>query len=115
MIRINKTYSAKNVEKNLNIGYNDIIIKIKVGDKMINLLLIGNEKVFDGALTELISITNKTKEPINCYILTMEVTRIKKEYTAIKDEQIDFLNKVVKTKNADNQITQSDVTDLYEK
>ncbi len=45
---------------------------------MINLLLSGNEKVFDGALTELISITNKTKEPINCYILTMEVTRIKK-------------------------------------
>ena len=82
---------------------------------MINLLLCGNEKVFDGALTELISITNKTKEPINCYILTMEVTRIKKEYTAIKDEQIDFLNKVVKTKNADNKITKIDVTDLYEK
>ena len=115
MIRINKTHSEKNVEKNLNIGYNDIIIKIKVGDKMINLLLSGNEKVFDGALTELISITNKTKEPINCYILTMEVTRIKKEYTAIKDEQIDFLNKIVKTKNPDNKITKIDVTDLYEK
>lgn len=27
---------------------------------MINLLLCGNEKVFDGALTELISITNRT-------------------------------------------------------
>jgi len=115
LIRINKTYSAKNVEKNLNIGYNDIIIKIKVGEKMINLILSGNEKVFDGALTELISITNKIKEPINCYILTMEVTRIKKEYTAIKDEQIDFLNKVVKTKNADNTVTKIDVTDLYEK
>ena len=32
---------------------------------MINILLCGNEKVFDGALTELISITNKTKEDIN--------------------------------------------------
>ena len=29
---------------------------------MINILLCGNIKVFDGALTELISITNKTKE-----------------------------------------------------
>ncbi len=28
---------------------------------MINILLCGNEKVFDGALTELISITNKNK------------------------------------------------------
>ena len=59
---------------------------------MINLLLSGNEKVFDGALTELISITNKTKEEINCYILTMDVSRIKKEYTAITDKQVDFLN-----------------------
>ena len=29
---------------------------------MINILLCGNKKVFDGALTELLSITNKTKE-----------------------------------------------------
>ena len=57
---------------------------------MINILLCGNEKVFDGALTELISITNKTKEPINCYIFTMNLTRIKPEYTEMKDEQISF-------------------------
>ena len=48
---------------------------------MINILLCGNEKVFDGALTELISITNKTKEPVNCYIFTMDLTRVKQEYT----------------------------------
>lgn len=29
---------------------------------MINILFCGNYKVFDGALTELISITNKTSE-----------------------------------------------------
>ena len=63
---------------------------------MINLLLCGNEKVFDGALTELISITNRTKEIINCYIFTATLTRIKPEYTAIRDEQVEFLNKVVK-------------------
>ena len=33
---------------------------------MINILLCGNQKVFDGALSELISITNKTKEAITC-------------------------------------------------
>lgn len=82
---------------------------------MINLLLCGNKKVFDGALTELISITNKTKEPITCYIFTMNVSRIKPEYTCIEDEQIDFLNKVVKSKNRDNQVVKIDVTDLYEK
>lgn len=82
---------------------------------MINLLLCGNEKVFDGALTELISITNRTKEKINCYIFTAELTRIKPEYTAINEKQIEFLNKVVKRKNAENKVTKIDVTDLYEK
>lgn len=82
---------------------------------MMNLLLCGNKKVFDGALTELISITNKTKEPITCYIFTMDVSRINPEYTCIEDEQIEFLNKVVKSKNEDNQVIKKDVTDLYEK
>ena len=80
-----------------------------------NLLLCGNEKVFDGALTELISITNKTKEVVKCYIFTMNLTRIKPEYTSIKDEQIKFLDKVIKTKNPENSVIKIDVTELYEK
>ena len=82
---------------------------------MINLLLCGNEKVFDGALTELISITNRTKEAIRCYIFTAELTRIKLEYTAINEEQVEFLNRVVKQKNPDNQVIRVDVTEIYEK
>ena len=81
---------------------------------MINLLLCGNNKVFDGALTELISITNTTKENINCYILTMDVSRIKPEYIPINDEQVNFLNKVVQSKNENNKVIKIDVTDLYE-
>ncbi len=81
---------------------------------MINLLLCGNEKVFDGALTLLISATNKTKEPICCYIFTMDATRLKPEYTCIKDEQIEFLNQVVMSKNPENKVIKIDVTDLYE-
>lgn len=82
---------------------------------MINLLLCGNYKVFDGALTELISITNKTKESITCYLFTMDVSRIKPDYTAITDKQIDFLNRVVKSKNSKNRVIKIDVTALYEK
>jgi len=81
---------------------------------MINLLLCGNSKVFDGALTELISITNKTKSTVVCYILTMDVSRINPQYTCITDEQIEFLNKVVKSKNTNNKVIKIDVTDLYE-
>ena len=71
---------------------------------MINILLCGNQKVFDGALSELISITNKTKEDIKCYIFTMDVSRIKEDYTCITDEQVAFLNEVVKTKNTNNEV-----------
>ena len=71
--------------------------------------------MFDGALTELISITNKTKESITCYIFTMDVSRIKPDYTAITDKQIDFLNRVVKSKNSKNRVIKIDVTALYEK
>lgn len=81
---------------------------------MINLLLCGNSKVFDGALTELISITNKTQETVKCYIFTMDVSRIKPDYTCITDEQINFLDKVVKSKKSDNEVIKIDVTNLYE-
>lgn len=80
-----------------------------------NILLCGNGKVFDGALTELISITKRTKEVVNVYIFTADITRIKPEYTSIRDEQIEFLNKVVKSKNIENNVQKVDVTDLYEK
>ena len=79
-----------------------------------NILLCGNGKVFDGALTELISITNKTQEIVTCYIFTMELTRIKPEYTAISEEQVEFLDKVVKQKNFKNEVVRIDVTKVYE-
>lgn len=83
------------------------------GKIMINILFSGNIKVFDGALSELISITNKTKESIRCYIFTMDISELKPEYKAITDKQIEFLNKVVKSKNNDNEVIKVDVTDLY--
>ena len=79
-----------------------------------NILLCGNEKVFDGALTQLISMANKTAEAIKCYIFTMDLTRIKPEYIAISDEKIEFLNEVLKTKNPNNEVIKIDVTKIYE-
>lgn len=79
-----------------------------------NILLCGNQKVFDGALTELISITKRTKEAVHCYIFTMDVSRIKPDYTCITDEQVAFLNEVVKSKNQENEVIKVDVTEIYE-
>ena len=57
---------------------------------MINLLLCGNKRVFDGALSELISITNKTKEPVHCYIFTMHLERLNSNFLSITDQQVQF-------------------------
>ena len=81
---------------------------------MINILFSGNKKVFDGALTELISITNRTNEAIKCYILTMNLERVNPDFVCITDEQIAFLNKVVKSKRQENEVIKIDVTELYE-
>lgn len=82
---------------------------------MVNILLCGNKKVFDGALTQLISMTNRTKEDITCYIFTMDVSRINPDYVSITDEQAKFLDQVVKSKNENNRVIKVDVTDIYEK
>lgn len=82
---------------------------------MINLLLCGNKKFFDGVLTQLISIKNRTNEAINCYIFTMDVSRLNKEYICMTDDQIDFLNDVVKSKNHESEVTKIDVTEIYER
>lgn len=82
---------------------------------MVNILLCGNKKVFDGALTQLISMTNRTKEDITCYIFTMDVSRLNPDFVPITDEQTEFLDHVVKTKNENNRVIKVDVTDIYEK
>lgn len=82
---------------------------------MVNILLCGNEKVFDGALTQLISMTNRTEETVHVFVMTMDLTRVRQDFTAITDGQIDFLNYVVRRRNSDNLVEKLDVTELYEK
>lgn len=82
-----------------------------------NILFSGNDNVFDGILTCMLSVFKRTKvkEPFNVYVLTMDVSRIKKEYIPITDDKINFLQKVAAEYNADNKIIKIDVTDIYER
>ena len=82
---------------------------------MVNLLLCGNEKVFDGALTQLLSMTNRTKESIHVFLMTMNLQRVNENFTSITEEQVDFLNRVVQEKNPANLVEKIDVTDVYER
>ena len=81
-----------------------------------NILFSGNDNVFDGILTCLLSIMKRTDstEPFHVYVLTMDVSRVKPEYIAIGDDKIAFLQEVVKKYHPKNQITKIDVSEIYE-
>lgn len=82
-----------------------------------NLLFSGNDYVFDGIMTCLLSIfmRTKSKEPFNVYVLTMDVSHIKKEYVPISKEKTDYLDSIAKQYNKENKIIRLDVTDIYMK
>lgn len=81
---------------------------------MIEILLCGNRKVFDGALTQLISMTRRTKEAIHVHLMTMDLSRLNLEFVCITKEQTAVLNQVVQEKNPESLVERLDVTKLYE-
>ena len=54
---------------------------------MRNILFCGNSKVFDGVLTCMLSVLKRTHatDPFCFYIFTMDMTRIRPEYTPISE------------------------------
>lgn len=82
---------------------------------MINLLFSGNSYVFDGVMTTLLSITKYYDGALTAHVFTMDVSYLNPKFTAIKDEEIEFLDKILKLKNADSKVIKHDVTELYKK
>lgn len=84
---------------------------------MINILFSGNGKVFDGMLTCMLSIFKRTdtREPFCIFIYTMDMIRVKPEYTAISPQMTEFLDKVAKSYNEKNEVIRIDVTSDYER
>lgn len=84
---------------------------------MINVLFCGNDGVFDGILTGILSILKRTptREPFRFYVFTMDLSSIKPSYVPIDDGKIAFLSNVIKKYNKKNEIVKKDVTVLYEK
>ena len=83
---------------------------------MRNILFCGNSKVFDGILTCMLSILKRThtQEPFCFYIFTMDVSRIRPEYTPISEEMVAFLDRTAKSYHPQNVVISVDVTRLYE-
>lgn len=80
---------------------------------MINLLYCGNNKVFDGMLVSLLSIIKYTSSQINVYVITMDLREIDERNIPVSEDQIAFLENVIKEKNTESSIKRIDVTELF--
>lgn len=80
---------------------------------MVNLLFSGNSYVFDGVMTTLLSIEKYYKGPIRAYIFTMDVSYLDKRFTPILDEQVEFVDKMLKETNKESCAIKVDVTEIY--
>ena len=82
---------------------------------MVNVLMCGNDQVFDGVLTCALSLLKRTEspEPFCFYIYTMDVSHLKESYRPITQRQMDFFQGVLKQYNPENCARLCNVTDLY--
>lgn len=85
--------------------------------KLINVLFCGNDKVFDGMITTMLSILKRTetKEPFTFYIYTMDVSYVNPKFLALGEKEVKFLDKIAKEYNNENRVILVDVLDIYKK
>ena len=80
---------------------------------MINLMLCGNQKVFDGMLITLLSISKHTTEPLNVYIATMDLTNIDEKFIPITENHRLIIENKLKERNSKNSVILIDETKIY--
>lgn len=81
--------------------------------QVISILLCGNRGVFDGALTQLISMTNRSRAVLQIYLMTMDLTGVREDFLPITEEQTAFLGRVVEEKSPGSRVERLDVTEIY--
>lgn len=80
---------------------------------MINLMFCGNDKIFDGLVISLLSITKHTKEALNVFILTVDLHDIDEKYTVITEQHRRILSQIVKAKNKKSKVKVIDISELF--
>jgi len=73
----------------------------------------GNYKVFDGILIASISIVQHCKDPINVYILTMDLSEQNPDFLPLSEKQIDCLQRLYSKTNEKSKVIPVDVKEVY--
>lgn len=71
---------------------------------MINLMYAGNDKVFDGLLISLLSITKHNKDELSVFILTTDLSAFDENYKPFSTAQAKILEDVLKETNQNSKV-----------
>lgn len=78
-----------------------------------NLLMCGNNKVFDGMLIELLSLVKYNKNQFTLYLMTMDLTDYNPKFIAINEKERKYLEDVLKEGNKDSKIILVDMREPF--
>lgn len=71
---------------------------------MINILMCGNDKVFDGMIIELLSLVKFNKHQVKLYLITMDLVDYNPKFKPITSKQKEVLEDILKRGNCDSTI-----------
>lgn len=69
---------------------------------MINVLICGNDGVYDGMLLCTLSIIKHSSRKINLFIGTMDLTELDERFVPISEEKVAVINKLLKERNPES-------------
>lgn len=84
-----------------------------MNNETINLLFTGNDYAFDGIVTSLLSIIKHTKERLNVYVLTMDLSNKNPKWKPLNSKHLNVFKSIVKQSNKDSDVCLLDVTKFY--
>lgn len=80
---------------------------------VINIMFCGDRKAYDGILISTLSILKNTKDALNIYVLTADLSSVNDSFKPITSKEVLPLEGVLKKANPDNKITLIDISDLF--
>ena len=80
-----------------------------------NLLYCGDQNIQDGLLISILSLLKHGSDELHIYVMTMELHTVQKDYHAIPDQTISFLNQLVQRTNRNSFVKKYDCTALFKR
>ena len=80
-----------------------------------NLLYCGDQNIQDGLLISILSLLKHGSDELHIYVMTMELHTAQKDYHAIPDQTISFLNQLVQRTNRNSFVKKYDCTALFKR